>query len=357
MIIIIEGVPGTGKTYWAVDYISKRFFYFDKEMSMYFPRSSHFRVISNIESLKLEAVEYLDSYLSDSSVSSFFTVESIKERFQSQPVLFVIDEAQEYFPLSLRDDNIFRLFNYHRHLGLDFILICPDADKMSRHVSKLAEYHVVARHTTFNFAARFRYKYLSGGVPYQAITLKKDNRVFRIYKSFQSLSKQKSHSPIARYALIMVLLLLFIVLGVRYLFIPSMMHVPSSFSSGSSPSSPSSPSGSSHLSSLSSSGPSHSLSVSPSFSSSVFNRSSPPAGDFVGSLRDGSKVYSVYESPKHFSISVLNNGIESVKRYRKSEPVPDISSPDDVVLGSPAPGPAHNNITDYIDNRADAEGH
>src|SRR5579875_3167427 len=96
MIQILEGVPGSGKTYYAVNYALKNYSEYDTFSRIYTLKENHI-IITNIEGLKINHLS-LEKVISDKQVEGFFSQENLKLlRTKYQKVLFIIDEAQAFF--------------------------------------------------------------------------------------------------------------------------------------------------------------------------------------------------------------------------------------------------------------------
>lgn len=201
MIRIVEGVPGSGKSYMAMHYLTK-FAEYDGLFDEFIVRPDVL-IITNITNLRIKHLN-LDHLLEKHGpLEKFFTVENfekIQNQYKVKNIILVVDEAQKYFDSKFFDKDVFYLFQYHRHIGLDVILITQHRSTISRHLVPLCEFIVSAKPRSKGIVGTFRYDYLDtkGGKMFgQAI--KKDQKVFRAYQSFVADEISKPPNVILRY--------------------------------------------------------------------------------------------------------------------------------------------------------------
>jgi len=217
MIRLITGLPGSGKTYFAVHEIVKLNYSFDKEFYRFTPKSD-LVIFSNIEGLKLDCI-LLDPYLQRRSLSieQFFTVDfqtKIVEKYKK--VVYLIDEAQKYFPKKFYNTDVFFFFQYHRHLGIDLYLITQNSVLLPTAITSLVEYEIRAVRQTNRFKNVFRYHFVSSGEIIAKKTLRFDPLIASLYVSAFSSSPVKSNpAPIRRYAFLFVFLFLVVVVAFK----------------------------------------------------------------------------------------------------------------------------------------------
>lgn len=243
MIRIVEGVPGSGKSYYAMAYLTK---YCDYD-TFYdeFILKPGVLIISNIDGLKVKH-KSLEELLKKYSIEDFFTVENF-ERIQAQykvsNILVLIDEAQKIFDSKFYNKDVFYLFQYHRHLGLDVFLLTQSRTTIARHLIPLCEYVIEAQPRSKGLAGTFRYKFLSqkGQFLYHKV-LKKDQKVFRAYKSFTFEEIDKPKNLLTRYAVALVVCFLICVASFKGVFAWIKNQQRGAVASRSSPPSPSPPS-------------------------------------------------------------------------------------------------------------------
>ena len=188
MIHIVEGVPGSGKTYYAVKYLTANFFEYDKFFDEYKEKEGkNVLVISNIENLRIPHLD-LDLLLDRFSLEKFFTVkkfEKIQRQYRVKNIVLVIDEAQRYFDRKFFNKDVFYFFQYHRHLGVDIFLITQSKNTISKELVVLAEYIVRAVPRSSGFGSFLYHFYSLQGEKLYSKSLKKDKNVFRAYSSMK----------------------------------------------------------------------------------------------------------------------------------------------------------------------------
>jgi len=186
MLRTVEGVPGSGKTYYAVHYLLKHFFEYDEFYDEYLEKDGKsVLVISNIENLRIPHLE-LDILIERFGLEKFFTVENferIQKQYRVKNIVLVIDEAQKYFPRKFFSKDVFYFFQYHRHLGVDVFLLTQSRTTLAKELVVLSEY-IVRAVPRSSQPAFFVYHYFDvDGNKLFTRTLKKDSKVFRAYQS------------------------------------------------------------------------------------------------------------------------------------------------------------------------------
>lgn len=175
MITLLTGIPGSGKSYMAVDHVSKM-----KDQS---------KVLHNIEGFKLGIS--LDQFSIDHKIQK---IDVFRKSWHEKNDLLhgwtiIIDEAAELFPKSLRDTDIIGFFDYHRHYGIDIFLITQDIKKVTADITCLAESHYRAASGASNpIPGVMIYQQIVGGESVARKYLKKRKEVFALYKSTNNLS-------------------------------------------------------------------------------------------------------------------------------------------------------------------------
>jgi len=122
MISIVTGVPGSGKSFYMVNYLSK-FFTFD-DFYKEFHLKDNVLVISNIDGLKVPHLRLDSPQLIGNpdegiqgkyTVEQFFTVanfEKLMEIKRIKNVILLIDEAQRLFPRDFKDKDVLYFFQF-----------------------------------------------------------------------------------------------------------------------------------------------------------------------------------------------------------------------------------------------------
>ncbi len=217
MFIGIDGIMGSGKTYYAVDYMYKNM---QKYYKIYnningfqyqyniFPLSfgwlfGHLRHCHDIFLIQRE-----QDITNDDVIFDYLVENSIlgKDR---KPVLIVIDEAHNEF--SKKDDFLTWVITYSRHYYIDFILITQSYTLINREYFKIFEYFLSATPASRKLSqSTFSYtKYIAP--PFNKDTkvgteyLKARSDVFAFYKSGD---KVRVKSFLRKYLLITILIAL-----------------------------------------------------------------------------------------------------------------------------------------------------
>lgn len=168
MLELVTGVPGSGKTYKAVNTL---FSIFKDEKSTRFKENTHF--YTNINEFRFDlfpdGVGYqlnFDDFYSKltilhlSAVDLKFTDTQLKEQAKELGLLgclVVIDEAQNFFD---RDDKtLVWWISYHRHLSQNIILLTQSLDLLNSKYKRFSEGFLCAVPSSLRlFGSVFRYK-------------------------------------------------------------------------------------------------------------------------------------------------------------------------------------------------------
>ncbi len=223
MITLIEGRIGSGKSYFAVREILYNYFTFDDDKVRWVPRDDlEVEIYTNIDGFWVTK-NLNDVVKAAGGVDCFFT-ESYQKKFAKlKKHIYVIDEAQKstWFHRKYFNQEVFDLFDYSRHYGLDIFLITQDIWKMSPGLVGLPEIHIkVQRRSLAVFRNSFTYMYMSDKDILKKMSLKKDPRVFFAYRSQRVAVRDAVKSFSRRY--IMIFGLLFCcVAGAFYMFTKS----------------------------------------------------------------------------------------------------------------------------------------
>jgi hypothetical protein len=203
MIQLIEGPLGSGKSYFAVNYVFK----FTKYDDLYdeYVLAENVLIISNIEGLRIKHWD-LDELLKKQTIEQFFSIdnfESIQKKTGKNHVVLLIDECHLLFPAGYKNDGIYAFFAYSRHLGLDIILLTQGIQSTSRMFNPLLEFVVKvtprSRQVLNNFS--FSYITLTGHFLYSK-SIAKRQIVFKAYRSFRVDEKQKPKNAILHWVII-----------------------------------------------------------------------------------------------------------------------------------------------------------
>jgi hypothetical protein len=191
---IITGSPGSGKTYYAMYYLSK-FISYDEYLSAYILPTDTI-IISNIEGMKVNHLKVEDL------LKNYFSYDGFKAYMESKGYkrcLLIVDEAQRYFA-NLKDNEQFFFFEYHRHLGLDILLICQVQTSLPKRLVELSEFVINAKPRSIKIAG-FQYDFCDPVSKNKLFTktIKPKQEVFNLYQSFvidetvkpKSIARQK----------------------------------------------------------------------------------------------------------------------------------------------------------------------
>jgi hypothetical protein len=222
MIKGVSGVPGSGKTYFVVKEIADKYFEFDKEFSEWKIKEKYkdILIITNIKEFKLNSITF-ENFMEEnnfSNVEQIFSVPFWENWISRNPelkILFLIDEAQKYFPSNYKDNDVLFFFQYHRHLGIDIYLTYQTWASISRKITDLMEFEIRAVRRTLKIANEFRYQFYAGMDRIGSTVRKSDSMVFALYKSFDASSVEKVPSPARKLALLIALMLVGLVFAVR----------------------------------------------------------------------------------------------------------------------------------------------
>lgn len=206
MIRIIEGNPGSGKSYYACNYLSK----FATYDSLYgeWTLNPGILVISNIDGLK---IKYLDlaALIERFTVEVFFTIDNFEkliEKYRASHVILLIDEAQQIFDSKYYNKDVFYFFQYHRHLGIDIIMMTQSVSTIARHLIPLAENVTKAVERSKAIYKTFRYNVCDKkGLKLYSEVVKQNQNVFKMYKSFTFDEKSKPKNAFVNLFIMMVI--------------------------------------------------------------------------------------------------------------------------------------------------------
>ncbi len=216
-IRIIEGVPGSGKTYYAVRHLAKN--YFKKEKDGNYTLNKACTLITNIDSFKPDHLSLQDEIKNAGGVQTFFSFD-YQQKFKEdkEQIIYIIDEAQRFFRKGTRGlAECFTYFEYHRHWGQDIYLVTQNARKLPPDIVYLTEYIIVAAPRTRSILGEFKYKWISEGEIIKREGFKPDQGVFNLYKSMDLEESEKISNPVMKTVYItLAIVALVVFLGYRY---------------------------------------------------------------------------------------------------------------------------------------------
>lgn len=224
MITLIEGRIGSGKSYFAVRDVLLKYYRFDTDKVHWVMRDDIADVVvyTNIDGFWV--ANDLDTAVKKAGGLEVFFTESYQKKFtRLKKHVYIIDEAQRasLFHKKFYNADVFFVFEYSRHLGIDFILITQDLYKLSPGLINLPEIHIkVQRRSMVVFRNSFVYMYMSDKDVLMKKFIKADPRIFAAYRS-QRASEFMSVKSFSRRYLVIVLLLIMVACGGFYTFIKS----------------------------------------------------------------------------------------------------------------------------------------
>jgi Zonular occludens toxin (Zot). len=201
MLTIIYGVPGSGKSYFAVWNIKKTI---EKE-------KDNIVLISNIENLKLPHLNLDDLIQQYGGIDNFFNVdcEFWKTDIDKKKILF-IDECQKYFNKKFFSSTVFFYFQYHRHLNVDIYLITQSYKVLPSELVVLSEIVIQAVPASFRwFRSSFKYliKDLETGEVVEKIDIPFKKDVAELYTSALVIQDNKKFTYTQKYLFFSILLI------------------------------------------------------------------------------------------------------------------------------------------------------
>jgi zona occludens toxin (predicted ATPase) len=218
-IMIIDGVPGAGKTYYAVKHLLDT--YFSKNADGSYQPKKPVKIITNIDGFRLEHENLKEIVNASGGVKVFFSKDFQEKIFEKHgPVVYVIDEAQMIFDRKFYDREIFSWFEYHRHFGQNIYLITQSVSKLPKDVSSLVEYVIRALPRSRSITGKeFRYNHVSGRDILKRDIVLINKKIFEIYKSAGAEEVEKVSNPFLKIGVfIFVGAVLFFYFGWKYVF-------------------------------------------------------------------------------------------------------------------------------------------
>jgi hypothetical protein len=220
-VYIIDGKIGSGKTYYAVYHILKKYYHYDEILDEYFPRKN-LVLISNIDGLKLEHIA-LDAEVEKHGLEYVFSEQYVNSLRDGRkfPIIFLIDEAQspKFFHRKYYNERVFYFFQYSRHYGVDAFLITQDVDSLAKEIRVLPEYTIHAVSRTHTTGYNFQYKFISNDEVTKTKFVKIDKSVFRVYKSFNFDETEKPKPVYIRYFIFIAAAFICAILAFKFIFL------------------------------------------------------------------------------------------------------------------------------------------
>jgi len=248
MVSFLLGLPGSGKTYWAVDRIYNNFSTDPKakrDKKVTFKNcytninEFNFDTVENVYSLDFDLLyriltklhELYKQKKSDDYIVRYITKVKLKD------TLFVIDEAHNFF--DRRDKVLVWWLSYHRHLYHEIILITQSLSLIEAKYKQFSEFFYKAKPQSLILDKRY-FKYnvycesrLSQASKSGSIKIRRKSEVFRLYKSGDSIDTSNLILKFIGIGFVILLIILSILFYFKYTRSPD--DVPSLSSSVSSP--------------------------------------------------------------------------------------------------------------------------
>jgi zona occludens toxin (predicted ATPase) len=218
---LVTGVPGSGKSFYIVNHIVSK--YCNKFGDTFILRKDYV-IVTNISGLLLDVVDLDDAIKKAGTLEVFFSADvqaKVTKKYQDQgkKLIYIIDECQFYFHRRYYDRGVFAFFESHRHFGLDIYLISQNSNLVAKDLISLVEYEVRAVPRTIALGGRFNYLKKSNKDIIGREFIRKDKSIFNLYKSMQARETEKIRTPYLKFALPVILLLVFGFYGLSQSFV------------------------------------------------------------------------------------------------------------------------------------------
>lgn len=234
-ITYITGIPGGGKTYYAVYLIYKNFIAKPRKKYIFFgdiiKNDKYIYCYTNINQFRFDKCERIKKYEHDifyeqlkmlylmflNKCSDDELIAKAKE-FKIFKCLYVLDESHNIYNDKF-DDVLGWFLTYHRHLYIDIVFITQDMSLICTKYKAIAEFFIKAIEPAKRFSKKsFRYRnYLS----YRYSEKSKDSafnipHLKEIFELYVSGSKSDTKSLTRKYFLISFILLLILFFSFTY---------------------------------------------------------------------------------------------------------------------------------------------
>ncbi|WP_114973664.1 zonular occludens toxin domain-containing protein [Rhodoferax ferrireducens] len=194
-ITLITGVPGSGKTLYAIGNLLKQYIGATVPQEVDGVTTIHPRTIySNINGLLLDH-ELIDAG-DNQGLRDWHT-------WAKPGSVICYDEFQKAWPPRPNGSKVpddIQALDTHRHMGVDFILITQNCMNVDRHILGLVDRHLhVRRVANMGMAVVYEWDHASKSLLYKNALTKApwryDKSVFKLYKSAEVHTKQKRKLP------------------------------------------------------------------------------------------------------------------------------------------------------------------
>jgi hypothetical protein len=201
MITLVFGVPGSGKTFWAVHTIRKKIL---QESDIFFRVRDDCLLITNLR-LRLDSQDNYIFIENWEDWFQFFNVNFWQQNinwWSGKKVWLIMDECQRFFMIAKENPEVWFYLQYHRHLSHNLIFITQTPKSIPGKLYELCEFIIesVPRSINIFSVAGFRYRVLSPldkslvlrrfHIPYDSITFYLYNDM--IYKDDEGMKPQNA---------------------------------------------------------------------------------------------------------------------------------------------------------------------
>ena len=202
-IRVIDGVPGGGKSYYAVRHLAKNYFIKDTDGEYYPDPNKSILIVTNIDGFKPDHRSLNECIQETGEDYRYFFTEDYQreftQRYEGRNIIYLIDEAQKIFRRNDKNLNhVFSYFELHRHFGHDIYLITQNVKKLPTDITTLVEYIISATPRVRSLAGEFKYKWHSDGEKLKIETVRPSQGIFNLYKSMDSKETEKIKNPVMR---------------------------------------------------------------------------------------------------------------------------------------------------------------
>jgi hypothetical protein len=195
---VIDGVPGSGKTFYAVDHLAKN--YFKKTQDGSYKLVRECTIITNIDGFVPDHLDLNKEMEAAGGVKEFFAYD-YQEKYKEgkPPIVYVVDEAQRFFRKGDRNlKDVYTYFEYHRHWGQDIYLVTQNVKKLPPDITYLPEYLIKSLPRVRSIGNGFKYHWVASGEVIKKETRSKDQGVFALYKSMDTAEQEKISNPMLK---------------------------------------------------------------------------------------------------------------------------------------------------------------
>lgn len=230
MITFLLGLPGSGKSYYAVDRIYNNFSVYDEAkrdkkvtFKNCYTNINQFKYdkVKNVSVLDFEKLheilKRLHSFTKGKKKKDDNYLRKFCSRCKIKDTLFVIDEAHNYF--DKKDLVLVWWLSYHRHLHHEIILITQNLSLIESKYKAFSEFFYVAKPTSLKlFKSDFKYNVfthsrLSKASNVGSKKIKKNDKVFALYHSGDSIS---TSNMVLKYILIGLAIFIALILFIYF---------------------------------------------------------------------------------------------------------------------------------------------